>query len=494
MSPNAAEHRTAVIDIGSNSVRLVVFEGRGRFPAVAFNEKVLCGLGRSLAETGKLSEDSIARALATLDRFTLLLKRMGIRDIRAVATAAVRDAANGQAFIQDVRRRCHFDVRLLSGEEEARTSAFGVLVGLPGANGLVGDLGGGSLELIDVESGEVGDHTTLPLSPFLLAERFAKDRKETIAHIDHVLSDVSFAARGQNREFYAVGGAWRDIARLHIDHTGYPLHILQSYVIEHDEVLEICDLISGMSARSLSRIPGVASRRVDSLPLAATILRRIFTVFRPSQLVVSAMGLREGLLYAEMPQEVRDLDPLLEGCHEIAQFSGRFPEHAQALLTWTDPLFPDESTAERRLRLATCMLSDVAWRGHPDYRAEKILIEVLYGRFGGLDHRGAALIALSLYVCYGGSPGQGTAAMLEKILNREDVTRARVLGLALRLGQRFSGGTSSALTLARLALTDDGKLILWVKAAARSMASEVVMRRLEALAKALGRRAAVETE
>lgn len=494
MNANASEHRTAVIDIGSNSVRLVVFEGQGRFPAVAFNEKVFCGLGRSVAETGELDADAIALALRTLDRFALLLKRMGVRDIRAVATAAVRDATNGQTFLRQIRQSCRFDVRLLTGGEEARTSAFGVLVGLPGADGLVGDLGGGSLELVQVGNAGVSDNITLPLSPFLLADRFKKDRKGTIAHIDRVLSTVGFAAACKNKEFYAVGGAWRDIARLHIDHTGYPLHILQSYVIEHGEVLEICDLISGMSPPSLARLPSVANRRAEILPLAATILGRIFTLFRPSQLVVSTMGVREGLLYAEMPQKVRDLDPLLEGCRELAQFSGRFPQHAGALLDWTGPLFPDEPAGERRLRLAACMLSDVAWRGHPDYRAEKMLTEVLYGRFGGLDHRGAALIALALYVCYGGSAGQGTAALLEKILGRADVARARTIGLALRLGQRFSGGTSSALRLARLVMGKGDKLELIVRADARNMASEAVTRRLEALAKALGRRAVVATE
>src|SRR5690606_15644403 len=148
-----------------------------------------------------------------------------------------------------------------------------------------------------------------------------------------------------------------------------------------------CKGCSSMSRASLSSISAVPNRRAENLPLAATILQRIFTTVKPARLVVSSMGLREGLLYQEMPPEVRRLDPLLESCHEIAELSGRFPEHAQNLQEWIDPLFPDEAPGDRRLRLAACMLSDVAWRGHPDYRAEKVLTEVLHGRFGGLDHR-----------------------------------------------------------------------------------------------------------
>lgn len=470
----------------------MVYEGDGRLPAVAFNEKALCGLGRSLTATGRLDEKGIECAFETLDRFASLVREMGISDIRAVATAAVREAGNGAAFIAEVEARCGFSVRILSGAEEAQASACGVLMGLPGADGLMGDLGGGSLEMVNLQAGAIADGITLPLSPFLLSESFARDRKGTIKHIDRVLSDVAWLQCGRDREFYAVGGAWRAIARIHIDQTGYPLHILQSYVVERPEILEICEVIANMSKASLARIPGVPSRRAENLPLAATILQRIFTTVKPARMVVSSMGLREGLLYQEMPPEIRRLDPLLESCHDIAEISGRFPEHAQNLQEWIDPLFPDDCAADRRLRLATCMLSDVAWRGHPDYRAEKVLTEVLYGRFGGLDHRGAALIALALYICYGGETGKGMAGTLERLLHKDDVLRARKIGLSLRLGQRFSGGTSSALKLGCLQLREN-RLVLRLPPDASHMAGDAVRRRLEALARAVGRRAVVET-
>lgn len=492
MVHRTSDHRIAVIDIGSNSVRLVVFEGDGRFPAVSFNEKVLCGLGRTMLSTRRLDEKGMVLALQTLERFAVLIKRMRVRDVRAVATAAAREAINGQDFIDAIEIRCGFKIRVLTGNEEARFSAMGVLAGIPDADGVMGDLGGGSLELVHISKTRIGENVSLPLGPFLLQDLVKKDKRALNARIDEVIGGVGWTGIGRDRDFYTVGGAWRALARIHIEQTGYPLHILHHYTIPRDDVMTLCDIIASMSPQSLARIPNVAAKRAETLPLAAAVLKRIFAVIRPRQLVVSALGLREGLLYAAMPDEVRRRDPLLDACHEIAAQSGRFREHAQALLDWTGPIFEGEQPEDRRLRLATCMLSDVAWRGHPDYRAEKVLMEVLYGRFGGLDHRGAALIALALYVCYGGDIANGVMD-IDRILDANDLKRAELMGLSLRLGQRLSGGTSSALKLARLEIVGD-TLMLKVKAEQQAIAGEVVLRRLESLAKAIGRRAVIVPE
>ncbi len=485
------DHRIGVIDIGSNSVRLVVFEGPGRFPRVFFNEKVLCGLGRSLSKTGHLDPEGTVLALQTLGRFALLLKDMRVKHIEAVATAAVRDAANGAAFIAQVEESCGFPVRLLSGGDEARLSGLGVVAGIPDAEGIAGDLGGGSLELVHLKDGKVGETATLPLGPLLMLEDFQNDRKAVLKRIDEILRDVNWLAQGNKLPFYAVGGAWRALARISMAQTGYPLHILHHYTIGRRDLESLCDVVSVMSAQSLNRIPNIPSRRVDSLPLAAAIMRRVIAATGSSGLVVSALGLREGLVYEAMPAEVQDRDPLLESCHELAEQTGRFPEHARKLLEWADPLFPEEGADDRRLRHAASMLADVAWQGHPDYRAERVLIEMLYGRFGGLDHRSCALIGLALFTCYGGSLNGGVLAQdAQSILSDADVDLARRIGLALRLGQRLSGGTSSALGKASLKLTDES-VELHVRERWRKVVGEVVSRRLETLAKAMGRRAEV---
>jgi exopolyphosphatase/guanosine-5'-triphosphate,3'-diphosphate pyrophosphatase len=485
-----ANHKIAVIDIGSNSVRLVVFDGNGRFPAVEFNEKVMCGLGRNLASSKKLHSEGMVSALQTLERFALLLQEMKVGDVRAVATAAVRDAENGKAFLEAVETRCKFKVQLLSGGEEARYSAMGVIAGIPEARGLVGDLGGGSLELVKVADGAVSDNVSLPLGPFLLMDEYKKGRAAVNARIADVLAQVPWIKDGKGQDFYGVGGAWRALARLHLERNNYPLHILHYYEMSRAQVLDFCAALSAMSVQSLAKVPRMPQRRAESLPVAAAVLQKLFEFSGARRLVVSALGLREGLVYAAMPEAVRKADPLLEACRDLARLSGRFPEHSEKLLQWTDPLFAKETPAQRRLRLAACMLADVAWRGHPDYRAEKVLSEVLFGRFGGIDHHGTALLALALYVCYGGTLGEGLSGDISRLLTEEDLARAKIIGLGLRLGQRLSGGTSSALGLATLELTGT-TLLLKVQEAHQAMAGEVVVRRLEALAKAIGRKAAV---
>lgn len=486
-----SDHRVGVIDIGSNSVRLVVFEGAGRFPQVFFNEKVLCGLGRSLGQTGLLDSEGTVLALQTLDRFAILLKDMRVRHVEAVATAAVRDASNGAAFVAQIETTCGFPVRVLSGADEARLAGLGVIAGLPDADGLVGDLGGGSLELVRVRDGAVHETVTSGLGPLRLLDEFRKDPKAVVARIDKELEALDWVGKGRGLPFYAVGGAWRALARIHMAQDDYPLHILHHYIIERSDLERLCDVVAVMSPASLNAIPNVPSRRVDSLPLAATILRRVVKAAGSSSLVVSALGLREGLMYDIMPPEVQARDPLLETCHIMAEQSGRFPEHARTLLEWADPLFRDEVADDRRLRLAASMLADVAWQGHPDYRAERVLIEMLYGRFGGIDHRGCALVGLSLFTCYGGSlNGDDLVESARRILTEEDVERARKIGLVLRLGQRLSGGTSSALGKASLSL-DDKVVALNVRPRWRGIVGDVVVRRLEAVARAMNRRAEV---
>lgn len=469
----------------------MVFEGAGRFPRVSFNEKVLCGLGRSMAKTGLLDPEGTVLALQTLGRFAILLKDMRVKHFEAVATAAVRDATNGPAFIAQVEESCGFKVRVLSGADEARLAGQGVLAGIPDAEGIVGDLGGGSLELVHVNGGEVHETATLPLGPLLMLEDFRADRKAVIKRIDDVFGSINWLHRGRGLPFYAVGGAWRALAKINMAQSGYPLHILHQYTIQRRDLDSLCDVVSVMSAQSLNRIPNIPSRRVESLPLAATIMRRAVRAAQSSALVVSPLGLREGLVYETMSPEIRARDPLLESCHELAEQTGRFPEHALKLLEWADPLFPDERAEDRRLRHAASMLADVAWQGHPDYRAERVLIEMLYGRFGGLDHRGCALIGLALFTCYGGSMNGGVLVQdAQSILSEEDVNLGRKVGLALRLSQRFSGGTSPALDKAALELTDEA-IVLQVKKRWRNIVGEVPRRRLETLAKAFGRRAEV---
>ncbi len=483
-------HRFAVIDIGSNSVRLVVYEGSGRFPQVLFNEKVLCGLGRGVGETGVLAEESQVMALRTLKRFSYLIDKMKVDEVRAVATAAMRDARNGAEFVERIHEHCKIPVEIISGNEEARFSGLGVLCGIPDAEGIVGDLGGSSLELVEVGQGQVFETVTMPVGPLRLMDHFNNNPAKARKIIENSLSALDWVQTGKGKSFFAVGGAWRALARVHMTQTKYPLHILHNYIIERDDMLSLCATVQKMDPKEIAALPGVPSKRADILPLAALIAEVVFTHIKPSRLVVSALGLREGLLFERMARPLKGQHPFIASCRDLADVSGRFPSHAKKLMSWIGNLFENETVIEKRLRFAVCILSDVGWRGHPDYRAEKVLLELLYGRYVGVDHRGCALVGLALYVCYGGSLGTGYAKMAEQMLSEDDIQHAKLIGLALRLGQRFSGGTSSGLKAARLHQTDSA-IILTVQENRQEMAGEVVVRRLESLARALSKNAEI---
>ncbi len=485
----------AVIDIGSNSVRLVVFEGCTRHPQVLFNEKVLCGLGLGVGATGRIDPRAADLAMATLERYVVLCRTMGVQAVEAVATAAVREAEDGALFIERVAREVGLAVQMLPGAEEARLSALGVLSAFPGADGLMGDLGGGSLELAELGSGEVGRQASLSIGSVRLKGRYGDDIAATRGAVTAALDGVPWLLSHDRgvANFYAVGGAWRALARVMMAHEHAVLPILQGFSVDGARARELARVIVRQEPESLARIPGVPAQRAELLPQAALVLDTLFARLAPARFVVSAFGLREGLLFASLPREERSADPFLAACRQIARRHERFPAHSQALLAWIAPLYegpgapcaPQPAT-ERRLCEAAALLADISWRGHPDFRAERAVMEVLYGHFVGIDHAERAWLALVLNTLYGASSGTSLARLCRRLVDDAARRRAEILGAALRLAQRLSGGTREPLERTRIAIVE-GRLTLMVESGAECLVNDVVERRLAALARRLGR-------
>jgi exopolyphosphatase / guanosine-5'-triphosphate,3'-diphosphate pyrophosphatase len=474
----------AVVDVGSNSLRLVVYDGIRRAPRTLFNEKVLCGLGRSLETTGRLDPEGVALARANLQRFIALARDIGVRRLDVLATAAVRDASDGRAFVEEIERRHDLEIRVLSGAEEGRLSAFGVVAGIPDASGVVGDLGGGSVELVPVARGQVGAGATLPIGPLRLADLANDDRRLRDA-IDRQLATVPWlGAKSEDGAFYAVGGAWRALARIHMEQTRYPLHIIQQYTLARREAEDFLDLIARLSKRSLEKIATVSRKRLDVVPIAARVLHRLLRRLAPSALVFSALGLREGHVYSLLDEAEQRADPLLAGCADLALAQPRFGADGEELFAWTAALFVEEDEGCRRLRRAAALLSDIAWHEHPDYRAQNALRFVLYMPVAGLDHDERAYLAATLYARYG---GDGANGLLEHLLDEEALAQARRAGLALRLGYTLSGGVPGALARNQLSLEN----VLSLSADGARRFGESVQRRLDALGRSLGRRTEV---
>lgn len=478
--------RVGVIDIGSHSIRLVIYERIARSPVVIFNEKVLCALGRGMDSTGRLNGDGVVQALENLRRFALIAQRMQVCRLDVLATAAVRDAEDGIDFVGRIEALPNLPpVQVLAGTEEARLSGYGVLSAIPDAEGLVGDLGGGSLELVILDSGgAVHPKATLPVGYLRLMEAGRRSNALTEL-VDGHLARQPWLSGHRGRPLYLVGGAWRAIAKLHLDQTGYPLHIIHRYTLAGDTARDFAGFVARQDKPTLDKLMRGSGRRNDTLPSAALVLERLLAVVAPSAVIFSAFGLREGHLFTLLSPDQRRSDPLLTGCADLMDRVGRFGRPGE-LQVWTESLFPGESATARRLRHAACLLSDLAWSEHPDYRAQHAFLRVLRLPLPGLDHVERVFLALAVHVRYAGGlretvnePGLGLLTEGQKI-------RALVLGLALRLGYCLTGGTIGLLKESALHLTKE-RLTLSVAERAAPLVGEVPRRRLAALAQALDR-------
>lgn len=480
-----AAGRVAVIDIGSNSVRMVVYDRTIRVPVILFNEKVMCGLGRGVASTGRLPPDGVALALTTLRRFACLLRAMKVGSVDAVATAAVRDADNGVEFVAQASEACGRKVRILSGQEEARLSALGVAAGIPDACGVVGDLGGGSLELVEIDGATQGRRVTLPLGPLVLVDRAGGDLNVAKRLIDEALFGLDWLGAARGRALYGVGGAWRALGRIEMALAGYPLHLLHQYVMEDAAVRMLCRRVTRMSRKSLEKLPGAPKKRADTLAYAALVLDRVVRAAKVERVVLSAFGLREGVLYDHMPGPVRAEDPLLAASQLLSNRLGRFSDHADELMRWTGPLFAGETEKRLRLRLAACYIGDIGWRIHPDYRAEHSMEEVLRAPLIGLEHAERAMLALAVHARYRGGQRSASTDRLSLLLDPEQINWSQGIGHALRLAHTLSGAAPGVLDDCPIGLAA-GALTLRLRGACRDLASDEVTRRLDALARVLG--------
>jgi exopolyphosphatase/guanosine-5'-triphosphate,3'-diphosphate pyrophosphatase len=490
--PPARLPRCGVVDLGSNSVRLVVYEGHTRNPTPIFNEKAVLRLGRGLQSTGRLNEEGMAQALTVMHRYHAVAQAMDAQPFEVLATAAVRDAENGPAFVQALRDRLPgVPITILSGAQEAAYSADGMLCGIPTADGLLADIGGGSLEVVRLVNGTRGASQTLKLGVIRLAERSGGDptRARAIAQAD--LEAVPWLTEASGRDLYLVGGAWRALARIHMAQVNYPLNMVHHYVIGREAARDLTDLIASATRKVLERLPGVPRRRVDDLPFAAVALRRLLRVTNVGRVVFSASGLREGWFMRRMPRQIQEQDPMLSAACEMAARYGRDPALPPSLLDWTQPLFPGENLASAQLREAMCWMSDIGSHDHPEFRAEQAFLRVFRQPGVGLDHPSRAFMALAVALRYEAELDAPFLRSARLLLEAATATQAEVLGIALRLAYTLSAGTKDLLAGTELRI-EGPRLVLRLRTGSGVFAGESVIRRLERLAQALGLQAAAE--
>jgi exopolyphosphatase/guanosine-5'-triphosphate,3'-diphosphate pyrophosphatase len=476
--------RVGIIDIGSNSIRLVVYDGPRRIPSILFNEKVTAGLGKGLAATGALDPQAIDRAFVALDRFRLVADKIGVSTLHTVATAAVREASNGQDFL-DRAASIGLEMTVLSGAEEAEMAGEGVIAAFPDADGIVGDLGGGSLELVRVRAGEVHERTSFPLGVLRIGEIRRRGPRALGQRVTRSFAESGWTGKGQGLPFYLVGGSWRALARLVMHMTDYPLPIIHGFAMPPEAPARLVRALAHLDKARLKEVPGLSSSRAATLPDASALLAAVVAGLGSTRLVTSAYGLREGLLHRNLPPDVRDMDPLICATREEGRRIGRFPEHGDLLDAWIAPLFAGDADDDARFRHASCLLADVGWRAHPEFRAERGLETALHGNWVGIDARGRAMMAQALFTSFG---ADGEPDIVAKLCSPDDRRHAYRWGLAMRLGQRLSGGVAGPLQQSAVTL-DTETLALRLAPGDIPLYGEAVERRHKTLATAFGRRA-----
>jgi exopolyphosphatase/guanosine-5'-triphosphate,3'-diphosphate pyrophosphatase len=481
----------AIVDIGSNSVRLVVYETVARAPAQVFNEKEMAGLGRQVASTGRLAPDAMAKAIAALIRFRILCEAMHVGAIRVIATAAARYASNGPEFIARAEAAIGQPIELISGDREAVLSGLGVLSGFDNPDGVVGDLGGGSLELISVAGGRVGEGASVPLGGLALLDRSTNSLKQAERIVKDELERLPQLSAMKGRDFYAVGGTWRALATLHQRQSGYPLNVMHGYTVPARQAADFARLVERADAAVLSAIEAVSSARRPLLAYGALVLDELIKRGRPRAVVISAQGVREGLLHEQLSPEERAADPLLRAARDYNHLRARDPRHAAELIAWTRTIIEtaglsgDEPSA--RLTESVCLLSDIGWRAHPDYRGEQSMNVIAHAYFTGIDHIGRAFLALAIFHRYAGLKASSpAAAALKSLLPPSILERAILLAAIFRVAYLLSAGMPGILSRLPATCVDD-RLILRFPDDLGALASERVAGRLKQLARLLGR-------
>jgi exopolyphosphatase/guanosine-5'-triphosphate,3'-diphosphate pyrophosphatase len=477
----------AVLDIGSNSVRLVVYERHARALTPLYNEKSSAALGRGVANSGKLADENMRKALTAIKRFALVTRLMKVGTTHILATSAVRDAKNREVFVGAVEGIMQAPVRVLSGEEEAYFASLGVRAGIPEFSGVVGDLGGGSLELSPMTAGSNATGETHELGVIRLQDdsKLSANKARTLSRSR--LKDSILAARKAGGSFCAIGGTWRSLAKLHQQLRNYPLHMVQHYEVAAGEIAAFCEEIVDAVAAG-KQMPGadlVSSSRRELVPYGAAVLAEVLRAGRFEKVVFSALGVREGYLYSLLTPEQQQLDPLLELAEEMSILRSRSPGHAIDLIDFTAQLFEamaiTETADETRLRKVACYLADIGWRGHPDYRGEQSVDLIAYGSLTGVDHPSRAFLAEVLAVRYMGLKHKSVSQSLLNLSGAAASARARLIGAAFRVAYPMSAAMPGVLPRTSFEMVD-GRLVLHLPDELAFLSGEHLAGRLDQLA------------
>lgn len=494
--PLTSTDKIAVIDIGSNSVRMVVYDGLKRMPMPLFNEKKMCALARDMEKTGKLHAEGRKLAETAIARYVRLIRTMRVGHIFVLATSAVRDAEDGQEFATKLEKLHNIDVTILTGEEEAKYAGLGILSSFYKAEGISGDLGGGSLELTPIGKGKIGAGVSFPIGPLRLLRNPKEQKSDAKFVIDHYIKNHPLIKKMEGKTFYAVGGGFRTLAKLFMDRTKYPIKILHDYRIPAKEWRELLERIANMTPAKLTQIHPEAGKRAETLSLTAQVGERILAYGKPKDVAFSVYGIREGYLYGLLPEKLQIQDPLIAACADIIKHlspdnTDTWSHYGHDLFNWMQPLFPKESPEFARLRLAACILLRLAWYEHTEYRGEIAFRWVLDAQLVSIGHAERMFLALCIFHRYHSGEHKDIYQLASTLLDRKTIFKARIIGLTMRLGYNISGGGSGVLEKTPIKIKNEKLVLEILKTPFAPLYGDAVIKRMHKLADALRLKIAV---
>ena len=369
-----------------------------------------------------------------------------------------------------------------------------MLCGIHAPDGVVGDMGGGSLELIDVKGERIGTGTSLPLGGLALMDASSRSPKAAVKIVREALARCDALDALQGRTFYAVGGTWRSLAKLHMGQRNYQLMVMHGYSIPAREAADLAGLVERVDTNSFLAIESVNAQRRPLLAYGAVVLDELIRRAKPKDVVISTYGVREGLLYEALGQARRGDDPLIVAAQKMNRLLARAPAYSDELIEWTHGFLVSaglpETVDERRLREAACYLSEINWRAHPDYRGIHSLNLVSSAILPGVDHVGRSFLSLVATLRYVGLDDE-IAQQIRSLMPQKMIERAAVVGAILRVASVLSAGMPGVLGEAPLAVTKT-KLVLTLPARLADLGNERLLGRVKGAAKLMGREAAIE--
>jgi exopolyphosphatase/guanosine-5'-triphosphate,3'-diphosphate pyrophosphatase len=479
-APDAMHHegRIGIIDIGSNSIRLVIYDGIKRTPKPLYNEKVFCGLGKGLELTGKLNPDAVKCAKQSIARLLTIVRLMDVTELKIMATAAIRDAKDGAVFVDYIEQKHQVHVSVISGKREAQLAASGVMASFFHPQGLVGDMGGGSIELIHLKDKTISQQDTLPIGPLRMIDASGGDRAVMKKLIAKRLDGLKWLSKTKPAAFFAIGGSFRAIARIHMELSDYPLHVIHHYTVRNADLLQLVRRILKMREAQIAKLPQMSSRRVPSMVPTCLILEYLLTKTKVPQVVFSTSGIREGYLHEKLSPYIKAEDPLIGSALELTGKTHAQTGYAKELYHWMSPLFVGEDIAHKRLRMAFCLLSEIGDRMHPEYRAEWAFHHLLQSTLTGVDHRERTMIALALYHRYQIKLKDEFSVL--SLVTAHDRLWAKVVGIAGHLAYHLSGAMTGNLAFTRFRRTR-GSLSLQLLPEVEDLMSDTIRKRMDGL-------------